>query len=144
MLFPIVGSHFVPPAKALLEHAPQGAAIVVRPERDNPYDSNAITVHITFGEIPASQHDELRIKLAGYGFDLDDCTAETEFALGHIAASGGKPIGKIEMTTGLSLAGTIELAALAGADWTEREGILQFANEGVPLVEIDYVEGENE
>jgi hypothetical protein len=140
MLFPIVGSHFVPPAKALLEHAPALARVVVRPERDNPYDGNAVTVHLAFGEIPASQHDELRIKLAGYGFDLDDCSAETEFPLGHIAASGGKPIGKIELATGLSLSGTIELAALAGAEWTEREGTLQFGGGGEPLVQIE--EGE--
>lgn len=142
MLFPIVGSHFVPPAKALLEHAPAQARVTVRPERDNPHDGNAVTVHITFGEIPHSQWDELRIKMAGYGFDLDDCDESTEFALGHIAASGGKPIGKIEMTTGLSLAGTIELAALVGAEWTEREGTLQFGGGGEPLVQID--EGENE
>jgi hypothetical protein len=140
MLFPIVGSHFVPPAKALLEHAPAQARLVVRPERDNPYDGNASTVHLAWREIPQSQWDELRIKLAGYGFDLDDCSPEMEFVLGHIAASGGKPIGKIEMATGLSLSGTIELAALGGAEWTELAGTLAFGGGGEPLVEINSEE----
>ena len=135
MLFPIVGSHFVPPAKTLLEHAPADAQILVRPERDNPYDANAATVHLAFAEIPSSQYDELALKLAGHGMDIEECRGTT-FVLGHIAASGGKPIGKIEMATGLTLSGTIELAALGGPEWQELRGTLVFADEAT-LVEIN-------
>lgn len=88
----LVGSHFHPPAKALLEHLPQGAPLILRREPDNPYDPNAIEVLLQPQSIPESQHGELGVKLPGMGFDLADVLQSPSIILGHVAATGGKPL----------------------------------------------------
>lgn len=52
-LFPIVGMHFRPPAQSMLNAAFAGIGMLLVREPSNPYDSNAIQVHIAgFNKVP--------------------------------------------------------------------------------------------
>jgi len=87
MALPIVGAHFRPPAKALLEVLPSGAPLWLRPEPDNPYDANAIQVGVDRSEIEAlsqAMKAELETLALGYGFDLEGILSEPEWHLGYI------------------------------------------------------------
>lgn len=88
----LVGSHFHPPAKLLLEHLPVGTPVRLRPEPDNPYDPLAIQVLLDPRNIPESQFDELELALPGMGSDMESLLAQDFILLGHSAKSGGKPI----------------------------------------------------
>lgn len=55
---PIVGAHFRPPAKDILNLLPGGARLLLQREPDNPYDSAAVKVLLPgFG--PGGEHVEL-------------------------------------------------------------------------------------
>jgi hypothetical protein len=82
---PLVGAHYRPPAKALLQVLPAGCDLVLTPEPDNPFDANAVMVSVATAAVPAAQHDVLRTLAAGYGFELDEVLARPEWHLGYIA-----------------------------------------------------------
>ena len=92
LVCPIVGSHFVPPAKLLLESLPNGAELKLSPNPANPYDAKAIEVWVEVGELPlvVLAYLDFQAKLAGYGHDLESLKATSKFMLGHIADSDGK------------------------------------------------------
>lgn len=91
----LVGQHYHPPAKILLEHLPAGASLRLIHYAENPYDERAIGVWVEPKELPESQWPELEVKLPGQGFDLKEMLQSNEpLMLGHCAASGGKPLGK--------------------------------------------------
>lgn len=123
----LVGAHFHPPAKALLEHLPTGCALQLVPEPDNPYDESglAVGVWIAPSAIPESQHAALREALPPMGQDWDQLLAEGEpLQLGHIAKTGGRPL------AGTSYVGTEEWSR----GGTPLEGVLHFDPQGRPLV----------
>lgn len=82
---PLVGSHFRPPAKALLASLPAGHPLELRPEPSNPYDPNAIAVYLDAHTLPREAKDELALTLDGTGFDLDDLHEQRDFHVGYMA-----------------------------------------------------------
>ena len=70
---PIVGAHFRPPAKQLLEVLPIGTPMLLRAEPDNPYDENAIQVLVSLSKTyPISQWAVLAAALEGTGYTPQD------------------------------------------------------------------------
>ena len=82
--YPIVGAHFRPPAKAILSSLPQGAALSLVPEPENPFDSNAIAVFVEPKEIPPSEHETLAETAQGMGFTMEDILTAPAWHLGYI------------------------------------------------------------
>lgn len=82
---PLVGSHFRPPAKALLASLPAGHPLELRPEPQNPYDPNAIAVYLDSHTLPQEAREELLNTLDGSGFDLDDVLEQRDFHVGYMA-----------------------------------------------------------
>lgn len=154
----IVGSHFVPPAKALLAALPAGTALLLRAEPENPYDSDAILVLLPEGvaeELMALPG--LEDALMEQGATVEQVLSTLPLILGHIAASGGKPLAKAASAeAGLpSLTGTIEwkealevqAACIAGMEAGGHDLMshtydcsLAFAPSGLPLVTASWEE----
>jgi hypothetical protein len=84
---PLVGAHFHPPAKLLLQHLRNGTPLRLEREPENPYDSNAIGVWIDILSDYDLQLDEGA--LAGYGLDIDE-VVNGHWQLGHVAAKTGE------------------------------------------------------
>lgn len=82
--YPIVGAHFRPPAKGILEGLPSGAALTLRPEPDNLFDPNAVMVIVRSGDVPATAHERLAGILPLWGSSLDDFLAQPEWHLGYV------------------------------------------------------------
>lgn len=57
LTFHIVGAHFRPPAKLLLEHLLAGTPLTLRAEPTNPYDENAIKVELAPEFLPPEESD---------------------------------------------------------------------------------------
>lgn len=126
----LVGMHFRPPAKQVLECLPSGAPLILSPEPENPYDANALKVMVWPGEIPEELRGMLDEKLQGTGSDLGELLAmEEPFWLGYIAASGGKPLAK----AGRDGVGNQEFLALMAGSPTH-SAKLAFDAAGLPLV----------
>lgn len=126
----LVGMHFRPPAKQVLECLPSGAELVLSPEPENPYDPDALRVLVWPSAIPAELHSMLDERLQGTGTDIAEFLAMDEpFWLGYVAASGGKPLAK----AGMGAEGNKEfLALMAGSP--AHSAKLAFAASGLPLV----------
>lgn len=85
-IVPLVGAHFRPPAKALIQALPSSHRLELRPEPSNPYDPNAIAVWLDAATIPDDiLQDELRFTLPGMGQDVDGLLSERWWQLGYIA-----------------------------------------------------------
>ena len=135
----LVGSHFVPPAKVVLQCLRQETEVLLTPEPENPYDGNAIKVwvkgesvdHVALAELDAQGH------LMGMGTDAQEVVATPLIPLGHVAASGGKPLAKAMAATGLELGGTNEIHELVrglNGDWARVRARIQFVGELFILV----------
>jgi len=113
--YPIVGAHFRPPAKGILECLPASCPLVLRPEPDNPFDPNAVMVLVRSADVPASSHASLALALPGYGSGLDEFLAQPEWHLGYVPRTRA-----------------IELApSLLGSD---APGLLTFGASGQPAI----------
>lgn len=126
----LVGSHFHPPAKALLEHAiPAGTEVSLVPEPDNPYDPLAVMVLVAKESLrPPEWFDEI---LAGFGWSEDDLPEMIK--LGHIAASDGKPLAKAQaMVEGLGGNRALALGVV-------HTGRLEFNGDGLTVVMVEDV-----
>lgn len=84
MSYPIVGAHFRPPAKSILQVLANGTRLVLRHEPSNPYDTEAVQVLVLSGDIPKEAHETLNTLASGYGFTIEDILAEPEIHLGYI------------------------------------------------------------
>ncbi len=84
---PLVGMHFRPPAKAILQCLPSACPLLVVPEPTNAYDSNALQVFVRSADIPASQHEELASASMFFGHSLEDILAQERWHLGYIKAT---------------------------------------------------------
>ena len=73
---PLVGSHFRPPAKALLASLPAGFHLELRPEPLNPYDPNAIEVWLDTHHVDAGTES---------GERLEETSILGTFLIGHLA-----------------------------------------------------------
>lgn len=129
----LVGSHFRPPAKVILENIPAGTPLSFEPEPENPYDSAAVKVLLTPTDIPERCHERLGAAMEGFGADLAEVLEGPPVFLGYVAKSGGKPL------QGTDYVGNQEIGtALAdfGETWTDLTGTLGFSPTGAPTVEI--------
>lgn len=83
----LVGAHFRPPAEAVLAVLPAGCALEIRPEPDNPHDSNALAVWLRTANIPPTSYPQLTERLPGYGTSIENLLLEEEIQLGYVARS---------------------------------------------------------
>jgi len=81
---PLVGAHFHPPAKLLLQHLPTGQVLRLIRDPDNAYDTNAIAVWADIEKNPDIPMHEL------IGFGVEEESFPGSFMLGHIAAKTGE------------------------------------------------------
>ena len=115
----LVGSHFVPPAKAVIAGLPGAVRLRLVPcdgERAevNPYDENAIQVHVYPSEVIWGAVDEAAVVAMGSSFE--ELKAADSIMLGHLAASGGKPLSKAQAFDP-SLRGNVEVRETVGGGW---------------------------
>ena len=82
---PLVGAHFRPPAKAIIQSLPTGHPLELRPEPSNPYDPNAVAVWIDAKSIPDDALEELRFTLPGMGADVESLLEQRFWQLGYVA-----------------------------------------------------------
>lgn len=86
---PLVGAHYRPPAKALLEVLRAGTQLRLVPEPDNPFDPNAIKVEVerqVLRDLSESVQRALEADLARFGFELADVLGEgPPWHLGYVA-----------------------------------------------------------
>lgn len=137
LIVPIVGSHFHPPAKQLLAGLPSGVALTLQAEPDNPYDEHAVLVHLDVANIPPAGFGRISIELDGTGSDIDSLLAEGVIVLGHCAASGGKPIAKLQVGCADKLSGTLEVGALLEHEHPDNvKCSLMFLADGSPAIEV--------
>ncbi len=100
----LVGSHFRPPAKCVLSSLPSGTSLTLRPEPENPYDSEAVAVYLSPREIPESAHESLSRELPSFGSSLDELLSQEEpLHLGYLARESNKDLKKRAESTGLEL-----------------------------------------
>lgn len=86
----LVGAHFRPPAKIVLQHLPSSTLLTLIPEPENPYDDKAIKVIVATSAIPPSQHSELETKLLGCGWTLEQLIDTPSLHLGYIPRNTAK------------------------------------------------------
>lgn len=134
LLVPLVGMHFRPPAKWVLEHLPANTELRLVPEPENPYDPKAIKVLVEPRFIPESQHEALREKLLGTGYDLDELLAlGSPIWLGFVGDSEGK------LCREAGLPGNGDVAGMArdrGCEVADLLASLGFQLDGKPAVHV--------
>lgn len=131
----LVGMHFRPPAKIILQSLPSGSPVKLKPEPENPYDENAVAVYVRSSDIPEAQHSGLAGVLPGSGFTLDEVLEQPEWHLGYLAAAGGKPLLKNPEYSGAIV--FLPFVKAANADEGEAKGLLAFDGAGQPVVRFD-------
>ncbi len=138
LVLPLVGQHYNPPAKALLEHLPNGTPLRLRHDTENPYDEFAVEVSVEGASVPESQHLELSVKVPGNGFSLEEVIAPgVWWKLGHVAASDGKPLIKARIVRA-DLVGNRDLLEAASTEGGvgALKASLVFDGSGMTLVEV--------
>jgi hypothetical protein len=139
-LSPIVGAFYRPPAKTILSLLSAGHELILDPEPDNPYDSDAIKIGVKLNSImvPESDVERIRDELMRYGCTWEDLQKD-EFGelvedpilhLGYVPRSGAKTA-KIDGEPSL---GNKEIGQIIGQpDW---RATLTFSPMGQVLVQI--------
>lgn len=82
---PLVGAHFRPPAKTIIQSLPAGYVLELRPEPTNPYDANAVAVWFDAKGLSQDAKDELENTLPGSGGNLEDLLEQRFWQLGYLA-----------------------------------------------------------
>lgn len=87
MSIPIVGAHFRPPAKAILQAIPLEHPLELRAEPENSYDPNAIAVWIatsSLESLPTVTQQTLATLSTGFGHDWDSLLSQPCWHLGYV------------------------------------------------------------
>lgn len=130
----LVGMHFRPPAKLILETLKSGTPLQLAHEPDNEYDANAVRVFVRLGEVPESQHARLEAELPGFGWDIETFRSRAEVGeslmLGYIAASKNKAL----KDQSEFVSNEVFLAAQELVAWEDCSIRLGFAPSGAALV----------
>lgn len=84
---PLVGMHFRPPARAILNALGAGHPLYLKPEPENPYDPNAIAVWFDAETIRHSSdtQTELETTLPPMGGDLEELFDRRYWHIGYMA-----------------------------------------------------------
>lgn len=120
----VVGMHFHPPAKAILENLPGGAELRLQREPDNAYDPYAIRVYARPGDCP--DQEALATACQGFGHQVEDLPEEVW--IGFCASKLPKKV-DFEITLATALAGKIDDGQVATA-------VLGFSPSGAPQAVI--------
>lgn len=120
----IVGMHFVPPAKALIEALPAGAALTLVHDETNQYSAFAVKVFCSPLDVVWTEPVEFRC--IGMGHTREELCEKHAIMLGHI--------GENKVPEGLATSKDIVLLLNSGA-WLEAQ--LGFSPEGKPLALIE-------
>lgn len=138
----LVGTHFHPPAKTLLEALPAGCPLELLAEPDNPYDENAVKCQLGpewadwLMEQAPSVRESLEASLPNQGATLEQVLSTLPLMLGHVGASGGKPLAKAGGEAGMpTLSGNRELLE-AGPNWP-LPAKLAFSPAGTSIIEVE-------
>ena len=88
----LVGMHFRPPARQVLERLRLGTRLELRREPDNAYDPWAVEVWVSPAEIELDEGPfpldlSFAVVLAGAGCDLEELLAQEAIQLGFLGAS---------------------------------------------------------
>lgn len=135
IVVPLVGMHFRPPAKVLVEYIHAGAEVVLEPEPSNPYDEKAIKVWFWPGDILKGMRVDLAQALVGSGFVLDELVNGLALHIGFIADSDGKEGAKAGNKGNREVA---ELANIAGG-FSELITTFSFLPNGKPAIKVETV-----
>lgn len=128
---PIVGMHFRPPAKDVLNLLPGGTELLLLREPDNAHDFSAIKVLVP-GFSPDGKHADI------YEGCLAQAMADEHGALPWNKDSLTDPlhVGYVDSTkTGRAVEWSIELDQMDTMMW---EGKLTFSLDGKPVVEVKW------
>lgn len=131
----LVGAHFRPPAKQVLQVLPTGAQLWLMPEPENPYDPKAIRVMLLpKTAIPFTMEQQLIVSLEGTGHDAATLLQQDEHLhLGYIPDSDGKVCQKSGMAGNREVGAVLE----AHASVLPFPAKLAFHMDGSPLVVIE-------
>lgn len=125
---PLVGMHFRPPAKAILQGLPSGCPLLLEREPSNAYDTSAIKVLVaqdTLSALPQDNKDFIGTTASGYGFDLDTILdGQTDWQLGYIA-------GKSSQNEAAEIAPWLDQGYVVDCS-------LDFAPNGSPIVRLKW------
>jgi hypothetical protein len=117
-----------PPAKEILSVLPLDFPLILIPEPDNEYDSNAVKVLVDMTEFPISRFPLLE-QVLPVPYTGHELTSVGKIHLGYLAASGKK--------TAKGGPGTVEALFMASVYGLENlEARLGSAPEGYPVVII--------
>lgn len=132
---PLVGMHFRPPAKAILQSLPTGYPLELRPEPSNPYDQNAIAVWIDARFLSNDAIDELTSTLPGSGHDIEELLSQRWWHIGYMAREDAA---KHQQDIGFALQALREDALTNdGLVLTGYPAKLSFNGEGKPHLTFD-------
>lgn len=109
--FLLVGTHFHRPSKVLLAAMIQDTPVELRREPENPYDEHAVAVYVDQEKLDLFLLGQLVGDLEASGYTLRDVVRQPRWKLGHMGASGGKPLLKAMRETGTTLLGNRDLLA---------------------------------
>lgn len=125
---PIVGMHFRPPAKDVINMLPSGADLELRRQPDNEYDANAVQVFLHgFSRDPASAHSSLYEVLAG---------DQEELFLAEAGWIDPLPLGYVDSKkTGMA---KLFSEVMDEAQLSSVTGTLKFTMDGKPLVVTEF------
>ncbi len=130
---PLVGAHFRPPAKTIIQSLPAAYPLELRPEPTNPYDANAVAVWFDASHLSADAKEELESTLPGSGSNLEDLLSERFWHLGYLP----KEIAAIwQERIGLMIESHNVNAAITNDDfpWSGFPCRLAFTGKGQPAV----------
>jgi len=120
---PVVGMHFRPPAKAILQVLPSDFPLGIEMEPDNEFDPNAIKVMVKSEDIPKDAYHDLNTLAQGYGFTTEQILEQPAWHLGYVKATHAA-----------------ELAGFLGGPSPSHKfvkGTLGFDHKGLPLMNME-------
>lgn len=130
---PLVGAHFRPPAKALIQSLPAAYPLELRPEPSNPYDPNAVAVWLDAKFLSEDAIEELTSTLPGCGHDIEEVLSQRWWHIGYMARAEAAIY---QQDIGHIILGHNEDADVSGEGflWTGYPAKLSFDGTGKPLV----------
>jgi hypothetical protein len=133
---PLVGMHFRPPAKAILQSLPAFYPLELRPEPDNPYDPNAVAVWFDARHLSPEAKEELESTLPGQGQDLESLLSQRWWQIGYMARESAA---QHQSDIAAIINGHNEDAEVSGEGfiWTGYPAKLAFDGSGKPLVSFN-------
>lgn len=96
----IVGAHFRPPAKSILQFLPSDCPLTLVPESENEFDPNAIAVYVASTDIPEFAHKDLDEHAKPFGYDIDTILEAASWQLGYIPRTDAAEISLLGSTIG--------------------------------------------